>query len=60
MKITEAQKITVAIRKRPLNKKELQRCETDIVRVGNNGQVTVSEYKYTTLNSGKKSISLNI
>lgn len=47
MKMTETTpKITVAIRKRPLNKKEQLRGESDIVRVGGCGQVTVSEHKY--------------
>jgi hypothetical protein len=45
MKFADTPKITVAIRKRPLNRKELQRSETDIVRVGSNGQVIVSEHK---------------
>lgn len=46
MRANETPKITVAVRKRPLNKKELSRAETDIVRVGNAGQVIISEYKY--------------
>jgi hypothetical protein len=33
MKSKETPKITVAIRKRPLNKKELQRAETDIIKI---------------------------
>lgn len=60
MRIAETPKITVAIRKRPLNKKELQRSETDIVRVGQNGQVTISEYKSYFFNPDKKSILLSI
>ena len=46
MKFADTPKITVAIRKRPLNRKELQRSESDIVRVSPGGQVTVSEHKY--------------
>lgn len=45
MKHAETPRITVAIRKRPLNKKEASRGETDIVRVGAGGEVVVSEYK---------------
>jgi hypothetical protein len=45
MKSGETAKITVAIRKRPLNKKELQRNETDIVKMASQGQVIISEYK---------------
>jgi hypothetical protein len=45
MKFSDTPKITVAIRKRPLNRKELQRSETDIVRVSQGGSVTVSEFK---------------
>lgn len=45
MRGTDTPKITVAVRKRPLNKKELQRSEADIVRVGPTGQVTISENK---------------
>lgn len=42
----ESPKITVAIRKRPISKKELQRNENDIVRIEQTGTVIVSEYKY--------------
>ncbi len=49
MRTGETPKITVAVRKRPLNRKELQRNETDIVRVGSQGQVIISEYKYPLL-----------
>ncbi len=45
MKYADTPKITVAIRKRPLNRKEIQRSETDIVRVGSGGQVVVCEHK---------------
>jgi len=45
MKFGETPKITVAIRKRPLNKKELQKNEADIVKMGTQGQVIISEYK---------------
>jgi len=45
MRLGETPKITVAIRKRPLNKKELQRNETDIVKMAPPGQVIISEYK---------------
>ena len=45
MKYRDTPRITVAVRKRPLNKKEQQRGETDIVRVGPKGEVVVSEYK---------------
>ena len=41
----EAPKITVAVRKRPMNKKELQKGETDIVRVDDHRQITISEIK---------------
>lgn len=45
MRSNETPKITVAIRKRPLNKKELARGESDIVKVSPNGEVLVCEYK---------------
>ena len=41
----ETPKITVVVRKRPLNRKELQRNETDIVKVADQSQVVISEYK---------------
>jgi hypothetical protein len=47
MNIEEQPKICVVIRKRPLNKKELQRNEQDIVVVKNGETVIVSEYKYS-------------
>lgn len=42
MKANDTPKITVAVRKRPLNRKELQRQEADIVKVGSHGQVIIS------------------
>lgn len=41
----EQPKILVAIRKRPLSKKEGSRGETDIISVKNSDTVIVSEYK---------------
>jgi kinesin family protein 2/24 len=41
----EQPKILVAIRKRPLSKKEATRGENDVVTVKNNDTVIVSEYK---------------
>jgi kinesin family protein 2/24 len=45
MNIEDQPKISVVIRKRPLNKKEIQKNETDIVLVKNGETVIVSEYK---------------
>lgn len=45
MNIEEQPKICVVIRKRPLNRKEQQRNEQDIVAVKNGETVIVSEYK---------------
>ena len=38
----ESAKITVVIRKRPLNKKEQQKGETDIIKVEDQGSIVVS------------------
>ena len=56
----ESPKITVAIRKRPLSKKEIGRGETDIVRIEDQGSVVISEVKYIHPNAGKKLISPSI
>lgn len=45
MKPEEQPKICVVIRKRPLNKKEQQRNESDIISVQNGQTLIVSEYK---------------
>ena len=45
MKTEEQPKICVVIRKRPLNKKEMQRNENDVISVKNEETVIVSEYK---------------
>jgi kinesin family protein 2/24 len=50
----EQPKILVAIRKRPLSKKELSRGEGDIVSVKNSDTVIVSEYKYIQHYTGKR------
>ena len=50
----EGPKICVAIRKRPMNKKELANGESDIVQVKNAETVIVSEYKYPSFNLGKR------
>jgi hypothetical protein len=60
MKAEEQPKISVVIRKRPLNKKELARNETDVISVKFGETVLVSEYKYLLNHSGKRSILLNI
>jgi hypothetical protein len=52
-------KIVVAIRKRPLAKKEESKGETDIISVKNGETVIVSEYKYQTSYADRKSISPN-
>lgn len=41
----EPPKITVVIRKRPLNKKELARGENDIIRILDQNTVLISEIK---------------
>ena len=50
----EGSKICVAIRKRPINKKELNNGETDVVLVKNGETVIVSEYKYLPSHAGKR------
>ena len=50
----EQPKILVAIRKRPLSKKEASRGETDIISVKSQDTVIVSEYKYSSQHSGRK------
>lgn len=50
----EQPKILVAIRKRPLSKKEVGKGENDIVSVKNGDTVIVSEYKYPSRYPGKK------
>lgn len=42
IKAKETPKITVAIRKRPISKKELQKGENDIVRVEEGGNIIIS------------------
>lgn len=56
----EQPKILVAIRKRPLSKKEASKGETDIISVKNGDTVIVSEYKYLSCQVGKRSTSPNI
>ena len=41
----ETPKITVIIRKRPLNKKEIAKGETDIIRIPDSNSVLVTEIK---------------
>lgn len=53
-------KIIVAIRKRPLSKKEIAKRDSDIISAKNQNTVIVSEYKYHFYYTGKKQISLNI
>ncbi len=50
----EQPKILVAIRKRPLSKKEISKGETDIVTVKSTDTVIVSEYKYMGIDADKK------
>jgi hypothetical protein len=50
----EQPKILVAIRKRPLSKKEASKGETDIISVKNGDTVIVSEYKYLLCQVGKR------
>lgn len=55
----EQPKILVAIRKRPLSKKEAGKGETDIISVKNGDTVIVSEYKYQSHQLGRRWTSPN-
>jgi hypothetical protein len=46
MQESKTPKIRVLVRKRPINKKELARAETDIVSIENGQTVVVKEHKY--------------
>lgn len=45
MNIEDQPKIRVVVRKRPMNRKELARCEQDVIDVRNGSSVVVREMK---------------
>ena len=45
-------KIIVAVRKRPLTKKEINRAESDVIKVNSHEQLAVIEHKLIKKNKG--------